>query len=177
MGEKHVVLGRISGLFGVQGWVKIYSYTRPPKNLLQYERWFLNCSDQGGHGEWRPFGVVQAKPHGKTLVAQLADFGGSAIDKRDMAAALLDADIAVARSDMPAPPDGEYYWHDLVGLDVVNRASESLGQVSSMMETGANDVLVVTGERERLIPFVDGVIVVDVDLQAEVITVDWESDF
>lgn len=177
MGEKRVVLGRVSGLFGVCGWLKVFSHTRPLGNLTQYDRWFLQISEQGCHDEWRPFRVVAAKTHGKTLIAQLADAEDRIIDDRDAAAALLNADIAVARADMPLLPDGEFYWHDLVGLKVVNREQEMLGRVTGMLETGANDVLVVNGEGERLIPFVMGVIIDGVDLVNGVITVDWGRDY
>src|SRR5699024_4996969 len=95
--DKPVVLGHVSGLFGVRGWIKVYSHTRPPANLLAYERWFLGAQNPGGQPSWRPFRVVAAKPHGKTLIAQLADAGGTVIVDRDAAAALMDCDIAVAR--------------------------------------------------------------------------------
>src|SRR5699024_7191912 len=145
--DKPVVLGHVSGLFGVRGWIKVYSHTRPPANLLAYERWFVGASDSGRPLHWRPFRVVAAKPHGKTLIAQLADAEDTVVADRATAAALLDCDIAVARADMPALAAGEYYWHDLIGLEVINRDGEALGRVSTMMETGANDVLVVDGDR------------------------------
>lgn len=179
MGDKRVVLGRVSGLFGVRGWVKVFSHTRPVSNLTTYDRWFLNVDEQGRHDAWRPFRVVVAKPHGKTLIAQLADGADRVVDDRDVAATLIGADIAVARADMPVLADGEFYWRDLLGLDVVNRAQERLGRVSSMMETGANDVLVIQSEDggELLIPFVMGAIVDGVDLSNNVITVDWGRDY
>lgn len=177
MRDAHVTLGRINGLFGVRGWVKVYSHTRPPENLLAYQRWFLACADGGRQSQWRPFSVVSAKPHGKTLIAQLADAQGEVIADRDEALALLEADIAVARADMPQLPAGEYYWHDLVGLEVVNREAVKLGVVSGIMETGANDVLVVDGDGQCLIPFVMDAIVDDVDVVAGRMTVDWQPDF
>jgi len=177
MEDRRVLLGRINGLFGVRGWLKIYSHTRPIDNIAAYERWFLNRSTAGRQSDWRPFYVIEARPHGGTLIAQLAADDGSIIDDRDTAANLLEADIAVARADMPDPAPGEYYWHDLIGLEVVNRQAQLLGRVSAMMETGANDVLVVTGECERLIPCVPDVIIDEVDLDAGRIRVDWEADF
>lgn len=178
MSDQQVVLGRISGLFGVRGWLKVHSYTRPIDNLLDYDCWLVvDRSAEGRQEQWRPFRVVAARPHGKTLVVQLANAEGGVIADRDAAAALLDADIAVARADMPPLPPGEYYWHDLVGLEVVNREALSFGHVTRMLETGANDVLVVEGDGERLIPFVMGVIVDSVDLEAGRIMVDWDADF
>lgn len=177
MRVKPVVLGHVNGLFGVRGWVKIYSHTRPPANLLNYERWLVSAENRGCQPIWRPFRVVAAKPHGKTLIAQLAPAEGDTIGDRDGAAALVDCAIAVDRADMPVLAAGEYYWHDLIGLDVVNRDGARLGRVSSMMETGANDVLVVDGGCQRLIPFVIGPIVDAVDLDGRRITVDWGLDF
>lgn len=177
MDDKPVVLGRVSGLFGVRGWVKVYSYTRPRANLAQYERWFLKDAKRDCHDPWRSFRVVAAKPQGKTLVAQLADETGRPVADRDAATTLLDADIAVARADMPALPDGEFYWHDLLDLTVINREQETLGQVSGLLETGANDVLVVRGDTELLIPFVMGTIIDTIDLEAGVMNVDWGRDY
>lgn len=172
MTDSRVVLGHVSGLFGVKGWVKVYSYTRPASNLLEYPEWLV-----GRPQSWRPFRVIEAREQGKTLVAHLADAEGRPISDREDAAALIDAEIAVARADLPDPEPGAYYWVDLVGLEVVARDGAVLGTVRAMMETGANDVLVVQGERERLIPFVMGAIVDRVDLEAGRIEVDWDPDF
>lgn len=177
MQDKPVVLGRINGLFGTAGWVKVWSHTRPVDNLLRYERWFLGNGDEGRQEAWRLFRVVDAKPHGKTLIAQLADDSGGVVSDRNGAATLLDLDIAVARRDLPELAPGQYYWHDLIGLEVVNTDCVSFGHVSSMMETGGNDVLVVDGDRQRLIPFVTPTIVERVDLDNGRMTVAWEADF
>lgn len=177
MRDQPVVLGRINGLFGVRGWVKAYSHTRPVDNLLHYSRWFLGRIGERRPDIWRSFYVVDARPHGRTLIAQLADDAGDVISDRDTAVALVDADIAVARADMPEPARGEYYWHDLVGLEVINRGGVTFGRVTAMMETGANDVLVVDGDRRRLIPFVVGAIVDRVDIETGRMVVDWEADF
>lgn len=177
MPDKRVVLGHVNGLFGVRGWLKVYSHTRPIENLLDYERWFLGAADNGRQDAWRLFHVAAAQPHGKTLIAQLADEHGHVINDRDSALPLLESDIAVARSDMPEPGPQEYYWHDLVGLQVFNRDGVTLGHVTAMMETGANDVLMVEGARQHLIPFVIGIIVDEVSLEADRMIVDWEEDF
>jgi len=174
-----VVLGRVNGLFGVKGWVKVYSYTRPSENLLEFDEWLI-----GRQGNWRPFRVLESRTQGKTLVAQL---GVRSTDRprarpepladRDSAVELLELEIAVPREAMPALSDDEYYWFDLIGLDVVNREGVALGRVKAMMETGANDVLVLAGERERLVPFVVGEIIDDVDLAAGRIVADWDPEF
>lgn len=167
-----VVLGLISGLFGVKGWVKVYSYTRPPENILKFPQWLIGRQD-----DWRPFRVLEARQQGKTLLARLADGDAQTLADRDAASELLDCQIAVAREAMPALPEGEYYWFDLIGLQVVNREGVALGEVRRIMETGANDVLVVAGDRERLVPFVIGEIIDAVDVCGGRIVADWDPDF
>lgn len=165
-----VLLGRIHGLFGVRGWVKVYSYTDPPENLLNYSRWQV-----GRDGDWQPMRLAEGRAHGKGLVALLAPGGGEPIADRDEAARLLGRDIAVTREQLPPLPAGRHYWADLIGLRVVNRGDAELGVVEHVMDTGAHGVLVVAGDRERLIPFVPGEIVDEVDLDAGRIVVDWDS--
>lgn len=116
-------------------------------------------------------GVAEGKRHSKTVIARL-----EGIDDRDQAAELLGCDIAVPRAALPEPDDGHYYFSDLEGLQVVDREGADMGTVAYVMETGANDVLVTKGERERLIPFIAGEVIVDVNLAKGVITVDWEWD-
>ncbi|WP_353108635.1 ribosome maturation factor RimM [Salinisphaera dokdonensis] len=172
MPDRPVVLGHVSGLFGVKGWIKVYSYTRPAANLIEYEDWLIGRQDA-----WRPFRVIDAREQGKTLIAQIAPGDESPLADRDAAAALIDFEIAVERDQLPEPEPGEYYWFDLVGLDVVNRDGTELGRVKAMMETGANDVLVLQGDRERLVPFVVGEIIDEVDLKAGRIVADWDPEF
>ena len=161
-----MLLGRIVGLFGVRGWIKVFSYTEPREAILDYDRWFMQQD-----GAWQTAKVVDGKRHGKSVIAQL-----DGIDDRDAAAELVGRDIAIERDEMPSPEDGSYYWSDLEGLQVVHRDGTELGRVAYLLETGANDVLVLEGEKERLIPFVAGKVILDVDIAAGVITVDWEWD-
>jgi 16S rRNA processing protein RimM len=161
------MIGRISGLYGVRGWVKVFSYTSPITNILNYSPWQL-CQ----HGQWRTLSVCEGRAHGKGIIARL-----ESIPDRDEAARLLGAEIAVNREQLPPAPEGEYYWTDLIGLTVINREGVTLGQVDHLLETGANDVLVVKGERERLIPFLLELVVLEVDLAQRMLRVDWEEDF
>ena len=157
----------------MKGWIKVYSYTRPAANLIEYEDWLIGRQDA-----WRPFRVIDAREQGKTLIAQIAaGDDDTPLADRDAAAALIDLEIAVGRDQLPEPEPGEYYWFDLVGLDVVNRDDTPLGRVKAMMETGANDVLVLQGDRERLVPFVVGEIIDEVDLEAGRIVADWDPEF
>ncbi len=161
-----MTLGRISGLFGVKGWVKIFSHTRPREAILDYPRWFLLRD-----GAWQTATLRDGKRQGKAVVAWL-----DGVDDRDAAAALIGCDIAVSRDDLPEVDEGTYYWADLEGLEVVHRDGTLLGKVAYVMETGANDVLVTEGEKERLIPFIADKVILDVDFDKRVITVDWEWD-
>jgi 16S rRNA processing protein RimM len=159
-------MGRISAPFGVKGWVKVQPNTAAARSLLAYTTWWVE-----GDGDWRTFAVAEARVQGRTVVAKL-----EGCEDRDAAAALRGKHVAVRRAALPGTKSGEYYWADLIGLAVVNGAGQALGRIAGLLETGANDVLVVAGERERLIPFIAEVIR-DVDLAAGVMRVEWDADF
>ena len=159
-------MGRISGLFGVQGWVKVYSYTEPREAVLNYDRWLLRRKNG-----WQEATVAEGQRHGKTIIARIDGY----VD-RDQAAGLVGADIGVPREAMPETETGRYYWSDLEGLRVLHRDGTELGTVDYLLETGANDVMVVKGEQERLIPFVLETVILGVDLDKGEIEVDWEWD-
>lgn len=165
--DRRVVLGRVSGLFGVRGWVKVFSGTDPREGILDYSPWQLRVRDS-----WRDMKVEAGQRHGNNVVVKL-----SGVDDRDAAAALLEAEIAVWRKQLPRAKDDEIYWTDLEGLSVRTEAGLALGTVDHLLETGANDVLVVKGERERLIPFVRGEVVKQIDLERRVLVVDWDPEF
>lgn len=165
--EPLVVLGRVSGLFGVQGWVRVFSHTEPRAGIARYNPVFLNRQ-----GRWLEYRIEAGHAHGAGVVLKF-----SGCDDRDQAAALVQAEIAVRRAQLPPPQAGEYYWADLEGLRVVTVDGVELGVVSHLLATGANDVLVVQGERERLLPFVRGQVVVEVDLERRLLRVDWDPDF
>ena len=158
-------MGRIVAPFGIQGWVRVQPYTAAPGGLLDYPVW------QVGGAAGRMFAVTEGRVHGNALVAHL-----QGIDDRDAAAALRGSDIVVARSELPPATENEYYWADLIGLAVVSQEGVEFGKVAELVETGANDVLVVQGERERLIPFVEEYVKV-VDLAGGTITVAWQADW
>ncbi len=165
--ETRVVVGRIAGHYGVRGWVKVASFTEPREKILEYRPWYLEHD-----GAVQPLEIVGCQAHGKGLIAQFAG-----VADRDAAAALIGTNILVARESFGAAGDGRYYWRDLIGLRVVTVAGRDLGVVESLLATGANDVLVVQGERRRLIPFVVDDCVQRVDLEAATITVDWDPEF
>lgn len=163
--RKRVPLGYISGVHGLGGWVKIHSWTRPREAIFDYQPWLLG-SDRN------PVNVRQGRVQGKTLAAELPG-----VEDQEMARSLAGMEIAVYREQLPELTEGEFYWSDLVGLEVVTAGQVPLGRVTRLIETGANDVLVVEGDRERLIPFVNGRYIKRVDFDAGCIEVDWDPDF
>lgn len=160
---KTIVLGRILGVHGVRGWLKVFSETSPLENIFRYTPWLI---DGDTHR------VLAWRRHGKGLVVQLRGY-----EDRDQARALSGKTIAIRRAQLPPPSADEFYWIDLQGLRVETSAGVTLGQVSHLIETGANDVLVVRGERERLLPFVWGQYVLEVDFEAGRLLVDWDPAF
>jgi 16S rRNA processing protein RimM len=165
----YIVVGKIGAPYGVRGWVKVFSYTEQIDGLMDYDPWYTRSPKDN---DWRIAPVTEAKTHGKGLVAK---FKGC--DDRDAAALLTGQEIAITREQLPPTEEGEYYWSDLIGLEVSTVDGVSLGKVDHLLETGANDVLVVKGERERLIPYVMGPIVKAVDLDAGTLQVDWDPEF
>lgn len=168
--DGHVVLGRIVGVHGVRGMVKIHSECRPREAIFRYRR-FLTFSRTGETP--LPLNLVNGRQQGQGLVAAFEE-----LTDRDQAQALRGYQLAVPREDLPALQDGEYYWTDLVGLEVVNTSGALLGYVRELFETGANDVLVVRADKQDiLIPFVPDHYILDVDLAGKRLTVDWENDW
>lgn len=170
-----VTLGRVAGVYGIKGWVRLHSFTRPLENLLDYTPWWV-ASGQGFEAR-----LVEGKPHAGGLIALISGPDGATISDRDVAASLIGAEIQVDRRQMPEPGEGEYYWFDLVGLAVRNLEGVALGTVVEVTSNGAQDVLVLRDgevERlERLIPFVQGPIIRSVSLQDGVIVADWQPDY
>jgi len=163
-------------VFGVRGWVKVFSYTSPRVNVVRYSPWYLLQDGQEVIQQ-----VVAGQAHGDGVVASLAG-----IDDRDAAAALVGAEIEIDRATMGpelgaglkvAGAPGEFFWVDLQGMEVQTRTGTSLGFVDQLFETGANDVMIVVGAGRHLIPFLYGSVVETVDAERRVITVDWDPDF
>lgn len=166
-----VVMGRIVAPYGVLGWLKILPDTETLDSLFDYPTWWVGKGEQ-----WRELKVESLKIHNDVLLAKLAG-----VSDRDMAFACKGQQVAVPREDLPEPDENEYYWSDLIGLSVKNQQNVDFGKVTDVFETGANDVLVVNtdkeqGNIERLIPFIDQV-VIEVNLEAGTMLVDWDADF
>jgi len=162
-----ISLGKISGVFGVKGWVKVHSFTDPREKIIEYARWQIKHQ-----GKWQEVEISAGKRQGKTVVAKLVG-----LDDRNDAMLYSGNEIAIFRDQLEPTGEDEYYWYQLEGLNVLTTEGVSLGVVDHLIETGANDVLVVKGDRERLVPFTLGHTVIDVSLSENLITVDWDADF
>ena len=167
-----ITLGKIVGVFGVRGWVKVFSETRPREQIFKYSPWTLEHN-----GSVVEIKVLDGRVQGKGLVASL-----DGVTDCDTAKKLVGAEISIPQQALPAAGIDEYYWSQLTGLRVENIQGQDLGRVSGLFETGANDVMVVKDgnagktEKEHLIPFTKFA-VIDVDLGNEKIVVDWDPDF
>jgi 16S rRNA processing protein RimM len=165
---RRILLGRVIGAFGIRGDAKIESWTDPREAIFRYQPWTL----RDAAGNERELSGVRGKPQGKHLVAT---FPG--VDDRNVIEAMVGTEIYVPRSALPPPKPDEFYWVDLEGMRVINADGRSFGTVSHLFSTGANDVLVARGDKERLIPFVQPEFVTRVDFEAGEIGVDWDPDF
>ncbi|PVY78959.1 16S rRNA processing protein RimM [Tamilnaduibacter salinus] len=167
------MVGRITSVFGVRGWVKVYSYTDPMDNILTYRHWRLS-----GQGQSMEVRVAEGRRHGPGIIVRL-----DGVSDRDEARQYCDKDIRIPVDELPELGDGEYYWHQLVELDVRTVDSVLLGRVVRLMETGANDVLVIRpnkgslDSRERLIPWNPDEVIRSVDLENGELIVDWDPEF
>ncbi|MFI3190090.1 ribosome maturation factor RimM [Crenothrix sp. D3] len=165
--QQYINVGKISGVFGIKGWVKVFSFTANKENILKYSPWVLRKAD-----ETKTIKVINGNLQGKAVVAQL-----DGINDRDQAESLMGWDIFISPAQLPKTRQNEYYWSDLVGLSVENTDGVEFGVISSLLETGANDVVIVQGERERCIPFLQGQTIINIDLTAGKMIVDWDADF
>lgn len=166
--NKYIHAGEISGVFGVKGWVKVYSLTDPRENILNYSPWLLKKDNNT-----KKVSVIAGQRQGKTVVACV-----ESISNRDAAASYCGWEILIERHQLPAQAEGEFYWGELIGLRVKTESGLILGVVDYLIETGANDVLVVKDDKkERLIPFLQEQIIKKIDLGHKLMLVDWDPDF
>ena len=164
--DESICVGHIIGVQGVKGWVKVFSDTSPRENILNYSPWKIVT------GEKIMNVAVNGRLQGKNVIAQI-----DGVEDRDLAAELIGSKIYIEPGQLPKLKEGEYYWTELIGMTVESLESEPLGTVETMMETGANDVMVLQGDRERLIPFVIDEIVQEIDLVNKRVVVDWQPDY
>ena len=174
-----IVLGRITGVYGLKGWVKVFSYTDPMESIVDYSLWFIR-PEKRPSSPWIKVKLKAGKRHAKTVIAKLEHCNDC-----DQAQAYIGSEIAIEQSQFEElKEENEYYWRDLIGLRVINQQNIELGVVTKLMETGANDVLVVTskeeadtGSKECLIPWTMQQAIIAVDFEQGVIEVDWDLDF
>ncbi len=167
--SKRLLVGTINGLFGVQGWVKIFSYTHPRKNILSYQPWHIDID-----GNWQTLEIINGRVQSKTIVAQIKN-----INDREQARKLIGTDIYIEKSQLPKLKKGEYYWEELIGLEVINKELIVLGKVSNLVSTGANSVLIVQDKKckkEHWVPYIE-LSLIEVDLDKRQILVDWDENF
>ncbi len=165
--KRRVIVGIIIGVYGVNGWLRISSYTRPKENILTYSPWLV-----GEKSNRDELVIMDSEVSAKGPIAKL-----EGIDDRDKATALVGKNIEVLREQMPDLESGQYYWCDLIDLNVINLEGACLGKVSSIQETGANDVMITEGERRYLIPLILDRYIKEVDLQIGRVVVDWDPEF
>ena len=161
-----IILGQFGAVYGVRGWLKVSSYTDPIENLLNYPKWQVQHK-----GAWETITIEEGKTHGKTLVVKI-----EGLHIREEAQVYTNDYIAIEKEALAKLPEGEYYWRDLIGLNVITKEGTKLGTVQNLLETGSNDVLIVKDKKEIMIPYTKNVII-SVDLENKVITVDWDPNY
>ena len=172
--ENLIVVGKLGSSYGIRGWLRIFSFTEFPDSIFDYKPWYIQRA-----GKWQEVVVESFKPHNQDMIVKL-----KGIDDRDQANALTNAEVFVDAEKLPELNQGDFYWKDLIGCRVKTVNGYDLGQVTDLMETGSNDVLVVKanlkdafGATERLIPFVEEQFIKQVDLTTKMIVVDWDPAF
>ncbi len=172
--EQQITLGKMGAVYGIKGWLKIHSFTDEPDAILDYFPWSLKLGNNVQTVE-----ITDWRKHNKGLIVKVAG-----IDDRDEAQAFVGSEILTSEAALPELPQGHFYWRDLIGLSVVTNKGYDLGVVTDMMETGANDVLVVKAnlndgfsKKERLIPYLFEQVIESVSIENKQICVDWDPGF
>ena len=164
--EKKLLVGKINCYFCVQGWVKIFSYTKPRKNILEYQPWYFVDNET-----YKVIEITSGREQSKTIVAQV-----KGINNRDEALQLIGKDLYINKDQLPKLDNDAHYWHELTGFRVINKNGIDLGVVDYLVDTSSNDVLVTKGDKEHWIPYIEPYLV-SVDKQNRVIIVDWNENY
>jgi len=157
-----ILIGKVSGCFGVKGWLKVFSYSNPRENITSYGTWIVNDV---------VYKSVESKKNGKLIVAKL-----NGIDDKDLALTMIGQKIEIEKEQLHELDNDQYYWHDLVGLEVTNKQGVNFGTIKSLLETGAHDVVIINGDRERIVPYIMHQTIIDVNLEKNSMLVDWHED-
>lgn len=165
--ENWIVIGRFGKPHGIKGFISVHSYTDPRENILNYKELYVRLA-----GQWQQTKLLTVQAHNKSIIAQIAGY-----PERENVSQLTNSDIGIQREQLASLEAGEYYWHQLIGLDVVNTEGHYFGKVVEIQPTGSNDVLIVQGEKRHLIPYLPQQFIVDINLNDQKIIVDWGLDF
>ena len=165
--NKFVVMGKVVGSHGIKGWLKIQPFTEDINTLGKFSSWFLSKNES----EWKEFKIESSSIKGRTLLSKIEN-----VNDRNEADKFKSFLIGINKIDLPVLEKGKYYWSDLISLEVINEVGFNCGVIDSIMETGSNDVLVIKGEKETLIPYLDNVIL-KIDLEKKNVLVDWDENF
>lgn len=160
--NSRILIGKVSGCFGVKGWLKIFSYCEPRENISSYATWIVND---------KVFESVESKRNGKLMVAKL-----KGIDDKDTALSLIGQKIEINKEQLHCLDNDKFYWHDLVGLEVTNKQGVKFGTIKSLLETGAHDVVIINGDRERIVPYIMDQTILEVNIEKNSMLVDWHED-
>ena len=172
--DDYILLGKISGVHGIKGWVKVFSHTSPRVKITEYSQWYLRSKkDQS----WVSRKLIEGKIQGKNIIAHL-----DGVNFRDEAEALVGTEIAIHKDQLEVLAENEYFWRDLIGLSVETIAGEKLGQIDWLFNTGSNDVIVIKDTesaelKEHLLPFVFDDVIKSVDIDNSLMVVDWDPEF
>ncbi len=162
-----VIVGRFGRTHGIKGFITVISFTDPIDNILNYDNWHVRTKNQ-----WQPLKLLKIEINNKFILTQVEGY-----PEREQVACLTNLDIAIKRSQLPRLPPGEYYWDQLVGMNVLTKHGTELGIVNDIFATGSNDVLVVKGDKRYLIPYLVPEVIMNVDIAQNEIQVDWDADF
>ncbi len=180
MPDDYILLGEISGVSGLKGWVKVFSHTSPRLQITEYKQWFLQKkgSDDSSKESWQTVKLKGGKAQGKNIIASI-----EGVQYRDQAEALIGSTIAVSSDQLEKLSEGEYYWKDLIGLNVENTEGVKLGKIDWLFNTGSNDVITIKGKNaegenvEHLVPYIIDDYVISVSLEDSLMVVNWDPDF
>lgn len=162
-----IVVGRFGRVHGIKGFITVHSFTDPAENILQYAPLYTRSSQS-----WQKLNIANIEVTAKHILVQIEGYL-----EREQVASFTNAEIGIQSEQLPALNAGEHYWHDLIGMQVMSKSNEILGDVTDIISTGANDVLVVEGKKRELIPYLPGRSIIKVNEQEKQIIVDWDTDF
>ncbi|MCF8006853.1 MAG: ribosome maturation factor RimM [Methylovulum sp.] len=163
-----IKIGEITSSFGIKGWLKVFSFTDERERILTFSPWIIKKP----HAEPAKYTLSDGALHGKNVIVKLKE-----IDTRNQADTFIGSEIFIRQDQLPRPQQGEYYWSDLIGMAVITRLNVPLGRIDSMLETGANDVMIVKGEREHAIPFIHTQVIISIDVSEKQMIVEWDPEF